>query len=260
MDMRRFQKLFGYFFLSAACFAQPQQTVATIGTHMTVMVTGWRGPDIIYRITNNANQPLTAYTIRIERIYDDGEPVINEYSVGFGPSEPGILPGESYEGTTRLDLSNGEHGGIVKYTVIPLVAIYKNGTAEATDLAAFHRIADVRVRTLKALEVSVGAIQQALSDGSADPAAKAALLIQEQIKQIQSTYGPGGHKVLIEGAPIQPNEHDLKDVVTNLNQAGRRAAQENMSERQYFEKYLSDLETKLNAYREYANVHLGGVQ
>jgi hypothetical protein len=209
--------------------------------HFSVQEVARTDKGISYRVINDYNQLLTAFTIAVDVVYADGYPNHSETSVDF-LSAPGIAPGAAFEHIGGPPATSHDHGLLREVTLTPLVAIYKDGTSEALNKAAFHRIADVRTGILKALEVSVSSIQQALSTNSQHPAADASSAITQAMQQDRAaTAGPNGvRRVVANGRPNQADEGWLKDTLQELSKA-----QSSTNERDYLEKYLETLRQKL---------------
>ena len=183
-------------FLCVSAFAQVK--------HVTVQIVSQTDKEITYRIVNESSQPLTSYTVGIDLTYFDGAVIRSEVSGEFSPSGP-IAPGAVFE--QLYPLGGSMHGKVSKVDLVPLVAIYQDGTAEAENPAVFHRIADHRVMVQKAHEISVSAVQQALSDPTdGHPSAKALALVKAAIAQSDAESAGPGHKIIIAGkTPIQPD-------------------------------------------------------
>lgn len=232
-------------FLCMSAFAQVK--------HVTVQIVSQTDKEVTYQIVNESRQPLTSYTVGIDLTYFDGAVIRSEVSGEFSPPGPPIAPGTAFE--QRYPLGGSMHGKVSKVDLVPLVAIYQDGTAEAENPTVFHRIADHRVMVQKAHEISVGAIQQALSDPTdGHPSVKALALVKAAIAQSEAETAGPGHKIIIAGkTPIQPDELLLKDTVRYLE-----GLTESPNEREGLTQYLASEEGKLNQSRSFAQVRLGG--
>ena len=225
--------------------------VPTQVKHITVLVIRQADRQVTYRVVNEYDQPLTSYTIGIDSTYGDGTTSRAEVS-GEWTRHP-IAPGGSFEQTYPLD-GNQIHGLATGVSILPLVAIYGDGTVEATDHATVHRIADHHVMVQKAHEVIVAAVQQALND--AHPSAKALAAVKAAIAQSDAATAGSGHKIVVVGkTPIQPDEGLLKDAVKYL-----KGVRGNSDERGELSKYLATEQEKLNQARGFAQVRVGRVQ
>ena len=105
----------------------------------------------------------------------------------------------------------------------------------------------------KAHEISVSAVQQALSDPTdGHPSAKALALVKAAIAQSDAESAGPGHKIIIAGkTPIQPDGSLLKDTVAYLE--GLKGSP---NERDELTKYLASEEGKVNQSRSFAQVRL----
>jgi hypothetical protein len=234
-----------------AQMAHEETIVPTQVKHLKVLVIRQTDRQVTYRVVNEYDQPLTSYTVGIDFTYGDG--TTNRAEVSGEWTRHPIDPGASFEQSYPLD-GNRLHGLATSVSIVPLVAIYGDGTAEATDEATLHRIADHRVMVQKAHEVIVAAVQQALND--AHPSAKALAAVKAAIAQSDAATAGPGHKIIVVGkTPIQPDEGLLKDAVKYLE-----GVQGNSDERGELSKYLATEQEKLNQARGFAQVHVGGVQ
>ena len=254
LKMRRLEVICALF-VSIPAIAQmthEETIVPTQVKHITVLVIRQTDRQVTYRVVNEYDQPLTSYTIGIDFTYGDGTTSRAEVSGEW--TRHRIAPGASFEQTYPLD-GDQLHGVATSVSIVPLVAIYGDGTAEATDQAKFHRIADHRVMVQKAHEIIVAAVQEALNDPH--PSAKALSAVRAAIAQSEgASANTKGHKVIVVGkTPIQPDEGLLKDTVKYLE-----GMQNNSDERAELSKYLGTEQEKLNQARGFAQVHVGGVQ
>lgn len=219
--------------------------------HIAVQIVRQSPQQVTYQVVNQYNQPLTSYTVGIDFTYADGTSSRTEVS-GEWARHP-IAAGASFEQTYPLD-GDRLHGPATNVSIVPLVAIYADGTAEATDRATLHRIADHRVMVRKAHEIIVDAVQQALNDPH--PSAKALAAVKAAVAQSDAETAGPGHKVIVVGqTPIQPDEGLLNDAAKYLEGMQRVS-----DERKELSKYLATEQEKLSQPREFANVRVGGVQ
>lgn len=233
--------------MSVSAFAQVK--------HISLQTLRQTDNEVTYRIVNESSQPLTSYTIGIDLTHVDGVVIRSEVSGEFGPAGHPLAPGAAFEQV--YPLTGSMHGKVSKVDLAPLVAIYGDGSAEAQDSAVFHKIADHRVMVQKAHEISVGALQQALSDPTDEhPSDKALALVKAALdKSDAETAGPG-HKVITIGkTPMQPDEGLLRDAIRYLE--GLKGSP---NEREGLTSYLATEQRKLNESRSFAQVRLGGAQ
>jgi hypothetical protein len=223
--------------------------------HVTVQSLRQTDQKVTYRVVNESSQPLTSYTVAVDLTYIDGVVIRAEVSGEFGPSGHPIAAGASFEQVYPLDGSM--HGKVLKVDLVPLVAIYGDGTAEAQDSAVFHRIADHRVMVEKAKTILVDATRQALSDQTDQhPSVRALVLVKAAIERSDAETAGPGHKIIVLGkTPIQPDEGLLKDAVAYLEGLKRSP-----NEREALSSYLAREQRQLDGYRSFANVRLGDVQ
>lgn len=233
--------------LSVSAFAQVK--------HVTVQVLRQSDSEIAYRVVNESSQPLTSYTVGIDLTYVDGAAVRSEVSGEFAPSGHPIAPGAAFEQV--YPLGGSIHGKVSKVDLVPLVAIYGDGSAEAQNSAVFHRIADHRVMVQKAHEISAGAIQQALSDETDEhPSARALALVKAALDKSDSeTAGPGHKRIIVGKTPMQPDEGLLRDAIAYLERL-----KGSPNEREKLTSYLATEQRKLDQSRSFAQVRLGGAQ
>lgn len=223
--------------------------------HVTVQSLRQTDKQVTYRVVNESSQPLTSYTVGIDLTYADGTVIRAEVSGEFGPSGHPIAPGSAFEQV--YPLGGSMHGKVSKVDLVPLVAIYGDGAAEAQDAAVFHRIADHRVMVEKAKAILADAVQQAVSDqADAHPGTKASALVKAAIERSDAETAGPGHKVIIVGkTPIQPDRSLLEDAVKYLE-----GLKGNPNEREELTKYLATEQRELNEYRSFSKVRLGGAQ
>jgi hypothetical protein len=230
--------------LCAPTFAQVE--------HITVQSLRQTDKEVTYQVVNESSQPLTSYTIGVDLTYGDGTVIRAEVSGEFGPSGHPIAPGATFKQVYPLDGSM--HGKVSKVDLVPLVAIYGDGTAEAQDSAVFHRIADHRVMVEKAKTILVDAARQALGDQTDQhPSGKALASVKAAIERSDAETAGPGHKIIIVGkTPIQPDQGLLKGAVTYLE-----GLKGNLNEREELTNYLAREQRELDEYRSFAKVRPG---
>jgi hypothetical protein len=223
--------------------------------HVAVQSVRQTEKEVTYQVVNESSQPVTSYTVGVDLTYGDGAVIRAEVSGEFGPSGHPIARGAAFEQV--YPLGGSMHGKVLKVDLVPLVAIYSDGTAEAQDSAVFHRIADHRVMVEKAKMILVDAARQALGDETErHPSATALALVRAAIDRSDAETAGPAHKIIVVGkTPIQPDESLLKDAATYLE-----GLKQSPNEREELTSYLASEQRELEECRSSAGVRLGGVR
>ena len=204
--------------------ALASQVLAKVGGAMVQAVT-LEDKAANITVLNQSDQDITGFTLAITATFTDGHQEHSEYTRDYGPLTGNVLPPHQ---VVVQPYSYGSAPTKVDARVI--IAIYKDGTAEADDKRALDQVVSVRASIAKALQVSADTLNAALATTS--PTDYASRRLKEMLaandKTINQSYLKGSVQ-LIEAAPKG-------------------------GERQYLQEHAARYQREANAFAAYANV------
>jgi hypothetical protein len=148
-------------------------------------------------VLNQSDQDLTGFTLAITGTFPDGRKENSEFTEDYGPLTGSVLGAQqiAIEPYTYKDAP-------IKVAAKVIVALYKDGTAEADDEATLDQVVSVRAGMGKALQLGADTLNAALSTTSPSDYARLRFkeLLASDDKTVDRAYLKGSVQ-LVEAAP-----------------------------------------------------------